>query len=165
MQRREMARPMPAESARCAMLFGHSVEDGPRHTRGDRDAGLANAVALFSQKGMSTSQASRGWRPPSCCPEAIAGRSASTAKVGTHAEATPTSALQSPGGPLLARGADVHNRPPRSAVREMAGGRRVSACERCCARVKASLSVQRIARINVGGCFQLSQCLFAVKGF
>ena len=33
------------------MLLGHSVEDGLHHRRGDRDACLANTVALLSQNG------------------------------------------------------------------------------------------------------------------
>ena len=40
-----------AESACHAMLLGHSVEDGLHHRRGDRDACLANTVALLSQNG------------------------------------------------------------------------------------------------------------------
>ena len=39
---------MYADSARHA---GHSVEDGPHHTRGNRDACLANTVTLLSKNG------------------------------------------------------------------------------------------------------------------
>ena len=46
------------------MLLAHSVEDGLHHTRGNRDACLANTVALLSQRmGMIAAQASRGSRP------------------------------------------------------------------------------------------------------
>ena len=50
-QRKKVVDPSVAESACHAMLLGHSVEDGLHHRRGDRDAFLANTVALLSQNG------------------------------------------------------------------------------------------------------------------
>ena len=47
----EVEDPSVAESARHAVLLGHSVENGLHHRRGNRDACLPNAVTLLSQTG------------------------------------------------------------------------------------------------------------------
>ena len=63
----EMADPPLAESACRATLLGHSVEDGLHHTRADREACLANTVALISQNGNDHIASSRAVATVTSC--------------------------------------------------------------------------------------------------